>query len=40
MEKELNKEDFDDEEVEWYPIPDGLQEAWDELVKEENSKKE
>lgn len=34
--KELS-EDYDDDnevDVEWYPIPKGLKEAWDEIVKE------
>lgn len=42
MSKEIDKEmseDYDDEgelDVEHYPIPDGLKEAWEEVVKEKS----
>lgn len=42
MEKEFDKEmneDFDDDnevDVEWFPIPDGLKDAWNEIIIEES----
>jgi hypothetical protein len=45
MEKEFNKEmneDIDDDgelDVEWYPIPEGLKEAWNEIILEEGGAK-
>ena len=44
MKEEIDKEmseDYDDEgelEVEHYPIPSGLQQAWAEVVKENENK--
>jgi hypothetical protein len=45
MEKEFSKEmneDLDDDgglDVEWYPIPEGLKEAWNEIILEEGGAK-